>query len=304
MVVSSVAPWCGAHYLQAAQAGWAKNVPVSFRAVSQKEIFPVPRETEMKRLLLGSTVAILTLAGCAAQQDNAVENESQYDSQAQALAQSGLEQSKIIDLLKKRIVQISKANQTRLDNIAAVESELKPLVSLLVRIAPKRTNAETAALLEGPWYSLWTNQSFGRSGINLSRIFQVVTTKGHYYNISEASIPNGPTIVGALRGAYAQLPDGFAIRFTKNGFVPGVLVGKTSADIAKLAADFESGATPINPVPGPIGVTGKLTTLYVDDSIRIAGGDQTPVFDDNGVVSVPGVYNLLFVQERLQGVVP
>ncbi len=260
----------------------------------------------MKSVMFKSALCVVSLlSACgAAPVESAIAQEPSFETQTSELSQNGQIERRVVEQLKKRIVAIAKANQSRLDNLPAVEAELRPLIQLLVRLTPKRTLPETAALLEGPWYNWWTNQSFARSPVNLARIFQVVNKNGHYYNISEGSIPNGPTIIGALRGAYAQVPDGFAIRFTKNGFIPGALVGKTSADIAKLAVDFESGATPINQVPGPIGITGKLGTLYVDETLRIVSGDQTPVFDDNGVVSVPGVFGLLYVQERLVGPLP
>ncbi len=227
-----------------------------------------------------------------------------FEKEASGVQLGSAFQKQLIERLKAKIVAISKANQTRTDNLAAVEAELRPLISLLVRIAPQRTDAESAALLVGPWYSLWTDQSFGPQPPNLSRIFQVINPNGHYYNLSETVIAGRPAVIGALRGAYAQVPGAFAIRFTKNGFTPGVLVGKTGAEVGALAASIEAGTTPLIQVPGPIGIGGRLGTVYVDETLRISSGDQTPVFDDNGVVSVPGQFDLLFVLERLQGVTP
>jgi hypothetical protein len=204
--------------------------------------------------------------------------------------------------LKSRIVAIARANQSQVGNEAQVTLTLRPLVDRLVRLAPQRTQVETLAAVQGPWYSLWSNLGFGRNAPNLTRIFQVVRT-GYYYNISESTAPNGATVIGALRGAYTPIPGSLAIRFTKNAFLPGSLVGRSGADIATLADSIESKATNVIDVPGPIGVTGDLSVLYVDDTLRISGGSQTPVFDDNGTVIVPGQYNLLFVLERLQGTV-
>ena len=76
---------------------------------------------------------------------------------------------------------------------------------------------------------------------------------------------------------------------------------RTGADLVTLAADIERGAALVLPIPGPIGISGKLTTLYVDDDFRVAGGEQTPVFDDNGIVRIPGQFNLLFILDRQVG---
>jgi PAP_fibrillin len=202
-----------------------------------------------------------------------------------------------IEVLKGRIVAIAKANQLRTDNFAEVTAELRPLVERLVKLAPTRTQAEALAMVQGPWLSLWSNLGFGRATPNLERIYQVVRA-GYYYNISEFTAPSGELSVGALRGAYAPIPNSLAIRFTRNGFLPGSLAFKSGAEIAALADSIENKSTVIRDVPGPIGITGELSVLYVDDTLRISGGSQTPVFDDQGTVVVPGQFNLLFVLER------
>lgn len=205
--------------------------------------------------------------------------------------------------LKAQIRAISLANQIRTDNLPAVSTQLRPLINRLVALTPPKSPAQTLDLLVGPWYNLWANLGYGAFAPDLKRIFQVVTREGHYYNLSQspAPIPLIGYTVNALRGAYAPIPEGFAIRFTRNGVYGGTLVGKSGADLVALAAAIESGARPVLPVPGPIGITGRLTTIYVDQDLRIVGGDQTPVFDDNGKVSVPGQTDLLFILDRQVG---
>jgi hypothetical protein len=210
---------------------------------------------------------------------------------------------RVIAFAKTRIREISRANQTRTDNLAQVNEQLRPYIDLLVRVAPTRSQSETLQLLLGPWYSLWTNQEFRGNTPNLARIFQVVR-QGHYYNLSDSPGPGGATVINALRGAYAPIPDSLAIRFTSNAVLPGSLVGKTSAEVATLAAAIESGATTVIPIPGPIGITGQLGVLYIDETLRIANGFQPPVFDDNGTITVPGQFGLIFVLERLEGPLP
>jgi len=221
--------------------------------------------------------------------------------------------------LKQRIRTIALANMERTDNLDAVAAQLTPLVRTLVSLAPAQTPDEQLALLDGPWHNLWSNLGYGPFPPDLTRIYQVVTSEGHYYNLSQATFgpPGSPTTINALRGAYAPVPGGFAIRFTSNGFLSGSLSGRTGSGLLALASGIESGTTSLAPFPGgqsspggpsgsrgPIGITGKLTTLYVDDDFRISGGEQTPVFDDKGVVSVPGQFDLLFVLDRQVGAVP
>jgi hypothetical protein len=285
------------------------------RTVASKDYWVVPwnEEITMKKsfrvahvLLLASMVA--TTSACTAVSDEdpaAVEAASEEllsVRQSELLADPSLRQ-RVIEFAKTRIREISRANQTRTDNVAQVAEQLRPYIDLLVRVAPARSQTETLQLLLGPWYSLWTNQEFRGNSPNLARIFQVIR-QGHFYNISDSPGPGGAPFIGALRGAYAPTPDLLAIRFASNAVLPGSLAGKTGAEVATLVANIESGATPVIPVPGPIGITGQLGVLYIDENLRIANGFQPPVFTDNGVITVPGAFGLLFVLERLEGTLP
>jgi hypothetical protein len=263
--------------------------------------------SQLVRTVLVSGCFATTAACGVVADDGARPGEADRDallsvSQAELSADPSLRQ-RVIGFAKQQIREIARANQTRTDNLAQVTAELRPFIDLLVRVAPPRSQAETLQLLQAPWYSLWTNQEFRGNTPDLARIFQVVR-QGHYYNLSDSPGPGGASVIGALRGAYAPVPGSLAIRFTRNAFLPGSLAGKTSAEVATLAANIESGATPVIQIPGPIGITGQLGALYVDDTLRIASGTQTPVFDDNGVVTVPGELGLLFVLERLDGPLP
>jgi hypothetical protein len=271
------------------------------------------REVIMKRILCTAHVLLLisamaTVGACNVASDEApaavedIASEALLSVSQSELADPSLRQ-RVIEFAKTRIREISRANQTRTDNVAQITQQLRPYIDLLVRVAPTRSQPETLQLLLGPWYSLWTNQEFRGGSPNLARIFQVVR-QGYYYNLSDSPRPGGAPFINALRGAYTPIPDTLAIRFTANAVLPGSLVGRTSAEVATLAANIESGATPVIPVPGPIGITGQLGVLYIDEDLRISNGFGTPVFDDNGTVTVPGQFGLLFVLERLQGTLP
>lgn len=254
-------------------------------------------------LLLLLCSASLVSSACHVTDATEVDEEALVSTSEAALAADPTLRERVIAFAKHRIREISRANQTRTDNVAQVTAELQPYIDLLVRAAPRLSQEQTLQRLQGPWYSLWTNQPFRGATPNLARTFQVVF-QGHYYNLFDSPAPQGGTVIGALRGAYAPVPDAVAIRFTRNAFVPGSLAGKTGAEAAALAAGIENRSIPSIQIPGPIGITGVLGTVYVDSTLRISTGFQPPIFDDNGNVTIPGDFGLLFVLERLEGTVP
>ncbi len=209
--------------------------------------------------------------------------------------------------LKAAIRAVASANTTRTDNLSEVQRQLEPLIARLVAIAPRVGEAEKLARSVGPWRNLWSNLAYNGFPPDLTRVFQVVTDAGHYWNLSQAPapVPGVGAAIGALRGAYAPIPAGLAIRFTTDGVVSGTLVGRTGADLVALADGIEATTVPLIPLPGggvaPLRITGTLTTAYVDADLRIIGGDSAPRFDDNGVVEIPGQYGLRFVLDRQVG---
>ena len=65
---------------------------------------------------------------------------------------------------------------------------------------------------------------------------------------------------------------GIDLEFTYNGIKP---FGFTKGDsVDAIVADVEDGGFSSVAVPGPIGVTGRLRNLYIDEDIRIAEGVQ------------------------------
>ncbi len=207
--------------------------------------------------------------------------------------------------LKHQISAISSANTKRVDNMAAVSAQLAPLVAELQRLTPVKTQAQNADLLEGAWHQLWGNLEMMSPGFirqDLTEVFQVVSKDGYYYNFGSNCIFSLLPATGILRGKYTSSDAGFDIEFTKVGFRIGAL--NEDRDLVAYTKKFEfdgkrilatgSGRAP----KGPVGIKGHLTTLYVDEDFRIAGGDQTAFADETGTVLVPGRDNLLFVLER------
>lgn len=217
-----------------------------------------------------------------------------------------------VERLKSRILEIAKANIDRQDNLAAVQHELEPLVRRLIASVPRQSEEERLRRSEGAWRNIWSNLNYGGFVPDLRRVFQVVTLRGHYWNLSQSPIlvPGVGPAFNALRGAYAPTPEAptpgsIAIRFTRTGFGPGTLIGRTGPGLVELAAAIETGAFGLTPPPGgsstPLPIPGVLITRYIDNDLRILGGSTAPLFDDQGVVSVPGQFSLLFVLSRQTG---
>ena len=127
-------------------------------------------------------------------------------------------------------------------------------------------------------------------------IYQVIQD-GYYYNVSEITL----TLFGIpipiqtfLKGAYT-LKDGgpsdprrniVDLEFVANSIRFGRLPRNFPLD--PLVYLVELGWLPTTPIPGPLGVTGELWNLYIDEELRISAG-----FDD----SDPDVLDLYILQK-------
>lgn len=247
--------------------------------------------------------AALAIVGCELEPANETPTDDQATDKAAEVAQRIAE-------LKQHIVAISLANQAREDNFAEVSAELWPYVDELVALAPQRVDEETLAYLVGNWWQLWSNlEDMGPGFIKMNRlkIYQVVSPDNYYYNFGESKVAGLLKTTGVLRGAYALGELGassFNIEFTKVGFLLGGL--RPNPNLISLAQNIEAGDQWIGSFGsgeapnGPVGITGTLTTLYVDDELRIAGGSQDTFVDAESGEIVEGRDQLLFVLTRAQ----
>ena len=212
--------------------------------------------------------------------------------------------------VRQQVIDICKANTTRDDNIQAVRAQLSPLLAQLSAWFAANRPANEVALTQQPWKSLWyddptidefSNSSFGGFQLRLNKaaIYQVVEN-GYYFNISESTITTRQgtaRIQTYLKGAYTVLnPASPAnaggnfvnvvnLRFVFNGIRFGPLAD--GQDLRRLTRSANARILPILQVPGPIGITGKLWNLYVDDELRISAG-----FEDDK----PGELDLYILQ--------
>lgn len=160
--------------------------------------------------------------------------------------------------------------------------------------------------VEGAWRQLWTDQyypvpSFLR--LDPNRIFQVVSKNGFYWNLSDIWAFGIIPLTGCLRGKYEKIMGSptVQVEFTKNGTRLFSLPGGNIVQFMNLVESGKkwilslSGKAP----KGPIGIQGQLTSIYVDDEIRIDGGSQLDYLDENGTVLVKGFSGTLFILERV-----
>ncbi|HMO02977.1 MAG TPA: hypothetical protein PKC67_08005 [Kiritimatiellia bacterium] len=197
--------------------------------------------------------------------------------------------------VRQQVIDIAKENTLRIDNIPAVRAQLDPLLDLLEAWFIQNRPANEIALTQQPWKSLWyddptidefSNGSFGGFQLRLNRdkVYQVVED-GYYFNISESRLFVGriPFVFRTyLKGAYTIAnPAGpgnigqpflnvVNLEFVYNGIKFGPL--PDGIDLRRQARAANLRLLGVQRVPGPIGITGKLWNLYIDEELRISAG--------------------------------
>jgi len=158
----------------------------------------------------------------------------------------------------------------------------------------------------GAWKQLWTDQKYPVPKflkLDPNRIFQVVSKDGFYWNLSDIWAFGVIPITGCLRGKYEKIYGSptLEVEFTKNGFRLFTLPSGNIIEFMNLVETGKkwilslSGKAP----KGPIGIKGILTSIYVDDQIRIDMGTQYDFKDDSGKVLVQGFSGTLFILEKI-----
>lgn len=166
------------------------------------------------------------------------------------------------------------------DNSPIIAEALNPLVDELGRRQRDVGLLEKVARSTGVWQNVWndlpTIKAFADS------IYQVVTPKGFYYNISKFPVRGDASVVatGLLRGRYEPNDNGeIDIFFMKNVTAPGFpRPGTPLAPLAELAEtgllDPQSARlTGSEPFEREL-ASGQLETVYIDESFRIIRGDH------------------------------
>lgn len=184
--------------------------------------------------------------------------------------------------LKDQILEIAIANGDNRDNLVEVRAQLDPLVAELDAYQAEVQATEELDVLVGSWKEVWADDiEPQRPGFETDRdgVYQVITADGYFYNIGELDGPLGFTATGYLRGEYSDAGINLAIEFTDLGILFG---GIDRVENLRDQIDaIESGEKNLIPTPGnptfpngPIGATGVIRNLYIDDEIRIATGSN------------------------------
>jgi PAP_fibrillin len=172
------------------------------------------------------------------------------------------------------------------EKLASTRKKLEPLIEKLLAFNGTQYIDEQLSLSVGTWKELWSDdREPSRPGIELQRntVFQVVTGSGYFYNVatSAGKLPNGAPVeyTSFLRGAYTRNAEqnGIDFSFTKIGFLPGSLPSDINLFDTIIRAETESSFLSKFPgdlkAPrGPIGAKGFLTTVFVNDNLRISRG--------------------------------
>lgn len=192
---------------------------------------------------------------------------------------------------KRKVIEITRQNTTRTDNVAEVRAQLKPHLAVLADYFANNRPANEVQLTRGAWKNLWYDDpDIDRVGplvLDRSQIYQVVED-GFYYNVSNSKFrPLGlslGTVQNYLRGNYEIIDRAtadtqgqprrnvIALEFAGNRLWFGGL--PEGADLRKLVERVDGGDKLTIPVPGPRGIQGELWNLYVDEDIRISAGVQ------------------------------
>ena len=162
--------------------------------------------------------------------------------------------------------------------------------------------------IAGSWKQIFTDQIYPMPAyleLDEDYVYQIVSKENHYWNISRIDLLGIVPTVGCLRGKYECIPGepSVNVEFTKSGFRPGYFPGYVP--VTEYANSLESGnrwvfsfGSGVAP-SGPVGITGKLTSVYVDSEIRIDMGEQYDLKDEAGKVLIKGFAGTLFILEKV-----
>lgn len=218
----------------------------------------------------------------------------------------------IINFAKSQVVAISEANTERRDNLEEVRLQLLPYIAILtIDFAANRPDDEVE-LTQRTWKNIWDNSADldDAPGTLLDRnnIFQVVDD-GFYYNVSNTLIlteDGGFPVQSFLKGDYVldrpatEDNEGevalnvIDLEFSASVARPGTLptdrpIGELALEIDEFVTTGSGVGVPPFVTPGPIGVTGNLFNLYVDDELRISLGAGDA---DGGASEDPAIFVL------------
>jgi hypothetical protein len=233
------------------------------------------------RISMASIVALSAIAATACSAETATESDATQDELGSANSKA----------LKQKLLAIAEANTSNTVDLAATRKSLNPLIAQLAGIYGSPP-AATEKRVFGVWKQIWSDDFRpsppGAPAADLTRIYQVVTPNGYFFNFGESKTPGG-AFGTALRGKYASNGRGLDIEFTRLAALSGAL--PADSGIGMLATKIENGAEQVKDFPPrpPIGVQGKLQNLYLDSELRIVQGG-----------TIQQQYNQIYILKRVK----
>ncbi|MFO0679371.1 MAG: PAP/fibrillin family protein [Polyangiaceae bacterium] len=248
-----------------------------------------PSRSPFMALLVVSSLAFA--AGCSASPDVGSVSFASTRLSAQELART-----------KAELRRITTSNMTRTDNLDEVRVQVEPLVAKLAAHFGDRPASDKLPLVAGAWRQLWSDYPYPMAPfltMDLSQVYQVVSEDGYYWNVGESSAFSLFGVTGVLRGRYEEDGSKLRIAFTESGFRIGRLPRRTQ--LVPYAESLEDGSLWRFGLPGggPVGVSGTLETLYVDEDLRVERGTQDEQRAADGSVTRPAIGEKYFVLDRV-----
>lgn len=202
---------------------------------------------------------------------------------------------------KAQILKTARANTNNVEGIEETRKKLAPNIRIMsdyfksIKDSGAVTGDQEKELTAGNWRSRWFDDKevgdVGPLKLNRERVWQIVNPietgekESYYYNAFEYKAKAGGFEFGKargfLRGKYSFSESNppktgsatnIDLEFTYNGIRPFGF--KAGSNIEKLVDKVENSNFASVPVPGPIGIKGKLRNLYIDKDIRISEGIQ------------------------------
>ena len=193
---------------------------------------------------------------------------------ALTLTFSGVSHARVEDV-KNDIIDLAREFKGTTDPTGEKQEQLEERVEDLLAFVPNFTMEEKVLRAAGAWKQVWGPYAFNGSsgiptGLNIDKIFQVLSKDGYYYNFAQYEL-FGLTFRSFLRGNYEIESDRVTVEFTNSGLI----LGEEDTPMYKLTDELENDEIRTIRFPSflpPIGIEGSLIEVYADEDIRINYG--------------------------------
>ena len=188
--------------------------------------------------------------------------------------------------VKAEIIALAQKNQGKGDPDRKIQNSLEPLVQRLLKLNPQPSVKKRLKLIAGTWKQVWGAYDYrgNARGVDPSlktdEIYQQVSPKGYYYNVSPLLKENYAPRIGLLKGRYKldpKNPNVLEVKFIK---YPGNRTRPQKLELWDLPELAEKGE-----LPDPVTIVpriivwlffgkGRLNEVYTDEDLRITYGSS------------------------------